>query len=134
LSYIPSIIRRLNSNSDDSFAIIPITLTFTLLNHMHPSYKYTLRDILFPITHSTPWAEAKSNTLNLLHYTNRTPSIGSLPIYPETLASISTPSWAISQHHMTQVLLKTLFIHLSPFLTSIMNICWYIRSFVPHNY
>jgi hypothetical protein len=78
-----------------------------------PSYKYTQLPSPSPHTqHPQPRPTPHPLSYPALPATR----LVSLRLQSTLLVSTSTPPPVISQHHMTQILLKTLPIHISPFL------------------
>jgi hypothetical protein len=104
---------HVHTKSDDSFVTILTNSEFHCATPHTPSYKYTQLPSPSPHTHSTPSAKANTPPTQLLCSTGYT--IVSLRLQSTLLVSTFTPPPVISQHHMTQILLKTLPIHISLF-------------------
>jgi hypothetical protein len=88
------------------------TVNFTVLHHIHPA----INTPSYPLplhTHSTP--SAKENSHPLSYSALPTTRVVSLRLQSTLLVSTSAPPLVVSQHHMTQILLKTLLIHISLF-------------------
>jgi hypothetical protein len=88
------------------------TLNFTVLHHIHPAINTPSYPLPLHI-HSTP--SAKANTHPLSYSALLATRIVSLGLQSTLLVSTSAPPPVISKHHMTQILLKTLPIHISLF-------------------
>jgi hypothetical protein len=86
------------------------TVNLTVLHHIHPA----INTPNYPLplhTHSTPSAKANPHPLS---YSGLSATrIVSLRLQSTLLVSTSAPPLVVSQHHMTQILLKTLPIHIS---------------------
>jgi hypothetical protein len=104
---------HVHTKSDDSFVTIITNSELHCTTPHTPSYKYTQLPSPSPHTHSTPSAKANTPPTQLLCSTGYT--IVSLRLQSTLLVSTFTPPPVISQHHMTQILLKTLPIHISLF-------------------
>jgi hypothetical protein len=102
----------IQTKSDDSFATILTNSELYYTKPHVPSYKYTQLPSPSPHTqHSQPKQTPHPLSYPALSATR----LVSLRLQSTLLVSTSTPPPVISQHHKTQILLKTLPIHISPF-------------------
>ena len=103
-----------HTKSDDSFVTILTNSELHCATPHTPSYKYTQ---LYPLplhTH-TQHPQPRQTPHPLSYSALPATRIVSLRLQSTLLVSTSTPPPVISQHHMTQILLKTLPIHISLF-------------------
>jgi hypothetical protein len=95
---------------DDSFATILTNSELYRTKPHVPSYKYT------HLSSPSPHTQYPQPNPHLLSYPALPDTrLVSLLLQSTLLVSTFTPPPVISQHHMTQILLKTLPIHISPF-------------------
>jgi hypothetical protein len=112
--------------SDDSFVTILTNTELHCATPHTPSYKYTQLPSPTPRTqHPQPRQTPHPLSYSALQATR----IVSLRLQSTLLVSTFAPPPAVSQHHMTRILLMTLPIHKS-IMTTILNICWYTCWFV----
>jgi hypothetical protein len=100
------------TKSDDSFVTILTNSELYCTTPHTPNYKYTQLPSYSPHTqHPQPRQTPYPLSYSALLATH----IASLRLQSTLLVSTSAPPQVILQHHMTQILLKTLPIHISPF-------------------
>jgi hypothetical protein len=99
--------------SDDSFVTILTNSELHCATPHTPSYKYTQLPSPSPHTLNTP--QPRQTPHSLSYSALPATRIVSLRLQSTLLVSTFAPPPAVSQHHMTQILLKTLPIHISLF-------------------
>jgi hypothetical protein len=127
---------RVQTKSDDSFASILTNNELYCTKPQVPSYKYT--HLPSPSPH-TQHPQPRQTPHPLSYPTLTATRIVSLRLQSTLLVSTSTPPPVISQRHMTQILLKTLPIHIWPFwplyqIFVVILAGLYVSLFMLHSY
>jgi hypothetical protein len=102
------------TKSDDSFVTILTNSELYCTTPHTPSYKYTQLHSSSPSPH-TQHPQPRQTPHPLSYSAPPATRIVSLRLQSTLLVSTSAPPLVISQHHMAQILLKTLPIHISLF-------------------
>jgi hypothetical protein len=101
------------TKSDDSFVTILTNSELHCATPHTPSYKYT--QLPSPSPHTLNTLSQGKHPHPLSYSALPATRIVSLRLQSTLLVSTSAPPLVVSQHHMTQILLKTLPIHISLF-------------------
>jgi hypothetical protein len=119
LSHIMPIICPFELSQTILSPLFSLTVNSTVTNHMYPAINTLSYPLPLHILSTLSQGKPPPTRYHALLATRL------VSLHPQStlLVSTSTPPKVISQHHMTQILLKTLPIHISPFLTTIFNIC-----------
>jgi hypothetical protein len=102
-----------HTKSDDSFVTILTNSELHCATPHTPSYKYT--QLPSPFSTHTQHPQPRQTPHPLSYSTLPATHIVSLCLQSTLLVSTSAPPLVVSQHHMIQILLKTLPIHISLF-------------------
>jgi hypothetical protein len=89
------------------------TVNFTVLHHIHPAINTPSYPL--PLYTHTQHPQPRQTPHPLIYSALPATRIVSLCLQSTLLVSTSAPPLVVSQHHMTQILLKTLPIHISQF-------------------